>query len=266
MINKYFKVHVLASGSKGNSILVQAGGTSILIDAGISSRQIVGKLAQLGVKPHELDGVFVTHEHKDHVGGLPVFSKRAQVPIFAREKTWLAMDCIRQIERTYCRLLPITKLNVGDFLIKPFFISHDAVEPVGFSFFYKDQKCSFATDLGCYNQEIKEAIADSDVLILEANHDEQMLKEGSYPRFLKERIKSEQGHLSNLQAGTLLAEIVEKKMIDVFLAHLSQENNRPSLAEKTVNGILSAKGKIDKVTLYVASQIQMVSNCKKEVE
>lgn len=266
MLNKHFKVHTLASGSKGNCILLQAGSTSILIDAGISSRQIVGKLGQLGVKPHELSGVFITHEHKDHINGLPVFAKRAQVPIFTREKTWLAMDCIKQIERSFCRLLPLTQMTIGDIIVKPFFISHDAAEPVGFSFFYKKEKCSLATDLGFVSDDVKKVVADSDVLILEANHDLKMLNEGSYPRFLKERIKGKQGHLSNLDAGNLLAQIVDKKLTDVFLAHLSQENNRPTLAKKTVNDILANENKLDKVNLYLSSQIEIVSNCKKESE
>lgn len=266
MINKHFKVHMLASGSKGNSILVQAGSTSILIDAGISSRQIVGKLGQLGVKPNDLSGVFITHEHRDHVGGLPVFAKRAQVPVFTREKTWLAMDCIRQIERSFCRLLPLNEITIGDIVVKPFFISHDATEPIGFSFFYKKEKCSLATDLGFVSTDVKEALAGSDVIILEANHDLKMLNEGRYPRFLKERIKSKHGHLSNSDAGKLLTEIVDKKRTEIFLAHLSQENNRPTLALQTVSDILANEDKLDKVSIYLASQIEIVSNCKKESE
>ena len=266
MIDKYFKVHVLASGSKGNSILVQAGNTSLLIDAGISSRQIAGKLGQLGVRPDDLSGVFITHEHRDHINGLPVFAKRAQVPIFTREKTWLAMDCIRQIEKSFCRLLPLTEMSIGDIVVKPFFISHDAAEPIGFSFFYKQQKCSLATDLGFVSADVKKALADSDVIILEANHDPKMLNEGRYPRFLKERIRSKHGHLSNIDAGMLLAEIVESKETEVFLAHLSQENNRPTLAYKTVSDILANESKLDKVCLYMASQIEIVSNCKKASE
>ena len=266
MMANSFQVHVLASGSKGNAVLVRAGKTSILVDAGISSKRLVAGLAKAGVKPGELTGIFVTHEHKDHVAGLPVFSRRAAVPIFAREKTWLAMDCRRLIERSVCRLLPETELRIGDIQLRPFFVSHDAAEPVGFEFFYRDKKCVLATDLGFVDSNVKQALAGSEVVLVESNHDVQLLRDGNYPRFLKERIRGSRGHLSNADTAALLADIVGSDYTEVFLLHLSQENNRPQLAQETVRDLLQARGVWSRVSLQVASQDVMVSNCEREMD
>ncbi len=247
-------------------MLLEAGKTSILIDAGISARRIVAGLAKAGLKPGDLSGIFVTHEHTDHVAGLPVFSRRAAVPVFTREKTWQAMDAFRAMERTLCRLLPEGDIKIGELTVRPFPVSHDAADPVGFEFFYRSSKCALATDLGFADSRVKQALSGSNLLILEANHDPQMLSEGGYPRFLKERIRGSRGHLSNQAAGILLSEVVEQPETEVFLVHLSQENNRPSLAERTVNNFLANKGILHKTILKLASQDELVSNCKVGVD
>ncbi len=259
-----FNVHILASGSKGNSLLLRAGNTSILIDAGISARRITAGLAKAGVRPEQLSAILVTHEHNDHVSGLPVFSRRACAPIFTREKTWLSMEGFRSIERSYCRLLPEGDIKIGDITVRPFSVPHDAADPVGFEFFFRESKCSLATDLGFAGSRVKEALSGSGLIILEANHDAKMLSEGGYPRFLQERIRGSRGHLSNMDAGMLLADVVDQPEVEVFLVHLSQENNRPALAEEAVSGFLAKKGLLHRACLKLASQDTQISNCNEE--
>jgi phosphoribosyl 1,2-cyclic phosphodiesterase len=195
------------------------------------------------------------------VRGLSAFVEKSQVPVFAREETWLALAGLNRVRSDCRRLLPMRESAVGDLFVRPFAVSHDAAAPVGFNIFYKSWKCSLATDLGFADGEVKTAIAGSDVFIVEANHDEKMLASGSYPPAMKKRIGGGKGHLSNAQAGRLLAAVCGGKRTEVFLAHLSQENNRPELAQKTVADILSAHGAAGSTSIYVTSQDGLVSNC-----
>lgn len=235
------QVHILASGSSGNAIYFQVGETRILIDAGISARRIEHGLASVGVKACDLDGILVTHEHTDHVKGIDVFVRRHHIPVFARPKAWDMMSFRDKLPSNCIKFLE-ADLELKDLYIKPFSISHDAIDPVGFSLFSHNFKGVVATDLGVVNKEVKEALCLADIAILEANHDIKMLKGGSYPAFLKNRILSSKGHLSNIEAGKLLANIKKKPNMQVFLAHLSQENNRPSIAYNTVSQILTKAG------------------------
>jgi phosphoribosyl 1,2-cyclic phosphodiesterase len=222
------------------------------------------ELALRGLRPRDLAGVFLTHEHSDHVSGLPGLVSKARCPVFAREAAWLALNCLGKVERAYRRLLPMDELNLGDLLIRPFAVPHDAAEPLGFNVFYRRRKLSLATDLGYVPGVVKAAFADSDVIIIEANHDEKMLSEGSYPAFLKARISGRQGHLSNAAAGRLLADVAGGRTKEIFLAHLSEENNRPELALRTVKDCLAERG--SGAALYVASQHRPVSNHNGECE
>ena len=259
-MSKDFQVHIFASGSKGNAILVQGGGVAILLDAGISARRIEAHLSALNISLHELAGIFITHEHADHVRGLPALAKKTDIPVFARERTWLALANLKAIKHAQRRLLPKEQMSVGDLTIRPFEVSHDAAEPVGFNVFCGARKGAFATDLGFGGREVKEALADSDIIVLEANHDPLLLAQGDYPPFLKKRISSRNGHLSNAQAGKLLADVAGKKEATVFLAHLSQNNNRPELAQKTVLDVLTAHGLDARFSLRVALPDSCVSS------
>ncbi|MDR3349424.1 MAG: MBL fold metallo-hydrolase [Acidaminococcales bacterium] len=263
MMGDSFRVHVLASGSKGNAVLVGAGRTTIMIDAGISARRLERELGGLGLGARDLAGIFITHEHTDHVKGLPAFAEKSQVQVFAREETWLALEGLRKIPPGCRRLLPMRETAVGDLCVRPFAVSHDAAAPVGFNIFYRSRKCSLATDLGFAGEEVKAALSGSDVFIVEANHDEKMLAGGSYPPAMKKRIGGGKGHLSNTQAGRLLAEVCGGKTTQVFLAHLSRENNRPELAQKTVADILAGRGAAG-ASIYVTSQEVLVSNYGRE--
>ncbi|MBP2650320.1 MAG: yycJ [Firmicutes bacterium] len=248
-------VHVLASGSRGNSTFLQLGDANILIDAGISARRIKTELDKIDVDICDLDGVLITHEHRDHINGLSTLTRKYGVPVYARPATWeaiLSQPAVKAIPLS-CQLELTASLDIGNVKIESFSISHDAVDPVGFSLYHSHTKYAFATDLGFVTDTVKKALALSDVIVLEANHDIDMLKQGSYPSFLKNRILSNRGHLANTDAGWTLARLNRKKQCHVFLAHLSQENNRPEVAEKTVAEILTEEGCTvgDDVTLHL---------------
>lgn len=231
------QVHILASGSTGNAVLIELGDKKFLIDTGISARRIEQGLAGVGVQAGGLDGVLITHEHSDHIKGLDVFIRRHQIPVYARPATWGGIPCRDRLPKECCWDLG-ESLDFGPVRVAPFSISHDAADPVGYAFYYKDQKCVLATDMGIVTDIVEQALADTDVLVLESNHDVQMVQNGPYPTFLKKRILGDEGHLSNLQAGKLLSQISRKAKMQVFLAHLSQKNNLPRLAEQTVAEVL----------------------------
>lgn len=235
------KVHVLASGSAGNAIFLKNEHTSILIDAGISARRIKNSLAAIGTAIEDIDGVFITHEHSDHIKGLPTLLKKYRLPVYTRPATWEAMPFKEPLPYECYRGLP-ESVDIGTVKIEPFSISHDAADPVGFNFFCRGNKCSVATDLGFVTENVKKALALSDILVLESNHDTEMLEKGSYPWPLKKRIMSNRGHLSNIDAAWTIARLPRKTHTHVFLAHMSQENNRPELARETVGTILSSQG------------------------
>lgn len=230
----------IASGSSGNSLYIGTEHTRILIDAGVSGKRITEGLGTVGVVGNQVDALFITHEHLDHVKGAGVFSRRFDVPVYATMETWDAM------EDTLGKIAPRNRRYVyegepcviNDMCINPFSIPHDAANPVGYGVTVGDKKVTVATDIGHVTDALRENLTDSDILLLEANHDEELLKKGSYPWRLKQRILGEKGHLSNKTAGALLSEIMSGRLKHVFLGHLSEENNRPHLAYETVADIL----------------------------
>ncbi len=228
----------IASGSSGNCIYIGDGRHHILIDAGISRKRIVEGLEALGVLPEELDGILVTHEHSDHIKGIPMMEKMFATPVFATGGT-LAEICEKDKNgdvRSEClhQIYPEESFRIGDFHITPFPMSHDAAEPVCYTVESHGKKLGMATDLGIYERHTVEYLGGSDCLILEANHDISMLEAGKYPYALKRRILSSKGHLSNEEAGELLSKLYHRKLKYVFLAHLSKENNYPKLAYEAV--------------------------------
>ena len=239
------QVHVLASGSTGNAILVQAGETNLLVDAGISARAIGNALAEIEIQPHDLAGVFITHEHADHVNGLETLSKKYQIPVFTRYKTWLALACSEQIPGPLRYVLNDRFISMGNIKVEFFSVSHDAADPVGFAFAYKEQKAVIMTDLGRIDYHLLEKAAYADIIVLESNHDMHMLHSGPYPFFLKKRISGPKGHLSNDEAGMFLCQVPKKSHLSVLLAHLSQNNNTLPLAKYTVSQALYEHGADD---------------------
>ena len=235
------QLHILASGSTGNAIFIELGDARFLVDAGISARRIEQGLKAVGVHPGDLDAILVTHEHGDHVSGLPVFTRRFKTPVYTRRRTWDAFQAAYHVEPEFRRELG-ARLEIGSVCIEPFAISHDAAEPVGFSFHHGEIKCVIATDMGCVSERVERDMAGADVMVFESNHDVGMLRSGPYPEHLKKRILGNRGHLSNLDTGRCLARMDRKNGMHVFLAHLSQHNNCPDLALSTVQQVLDRQG------------------------
>lgn len=235
------RVSVLASGSSGNATFVQIGETKLLVDAGISARRIRAGLAGIGVAVEEISGVLITHEHRDHIGGLATLAKKYALPVYARPETFRGM-ALGQALPEKCRVAIGDRFGVGGLRVEAFNIPHDAADPVGFSIYGERIKCTVATDLGFVTSSVQKALDDSDVLVLEANHDVDLLKGGSYPRHLKQRIMSNRGHLSNYDAAWALVRMKKRAHTKVFLAHLSEQNNRPEVARETVCSVAERQG------------------------
>mgnify|MGYP000897819447 CR=1 FL=1 len=235
------KFSSLASGSSGNCHFISNGRENLLVDAGLSGKRIQQKLEERGFDPQTLTGILISHEHNDHILGAGILSRRFDVPIYANEATWQAMeDKLGKIKPENRRVFATEEHLVLEGLeVLPYGIPHDAAEPVGFILKNKTTKISIATDLGYIDKGIIDKIQDSDLVILESNHDVDMLKAGSYPYYLKRRILSDVGHLSNEAAGDAIVNLIKKNVKRVLLAHLSKENNFPELAMMTIKNILS---------------------------
>lgn len=229
----------LASGSSGNCLLFSDGKTHILIDAGISCRRIKTGFAALGLDLADLSAVLVTHEHSDHISGLTTLTKHYNFPIWASRGT--AGELNRRIAFLEDRLFhfsPGGSFTVGDLHINTFPISHDAAQPTGYTITDGHRTATVVTDLGIVTDEVMNAVSCADLLVLESNHDEHMLRQGPYPAFLKSRILGDCGHLSNKTAGAVACAAVAGGASKVVLAHLSKENNTPGLAHQTVSDLL----------------------------
>lgn len=246
----------LYSGSSGNCLYLENGDTKILIDAGVSGKRIEENLKKIQVDPHELTALLLSHDHVDHTKGAGVLSRRYNIPIYANSGTWeVASTCLGKISpENRIVFASNQELTLNGLSVIPFSISHDAGEPVGFSITNGKNKISIVTDTGEISSDIMERIRDSDLAIIESNHDVDMLKAGPYPYPLKRRILGEKGHLSNEVAASAVLELVEKGLRRVMLAHLSEENNFPELAFETTNSLLTRnKIKVQKdVSLEVA--------------
>ncbi|MHB1125837.1 MAG: MBL fold metallo-hydrolase [Bacillota bacterium] len=252
------KVGILASGSSGNAYYLGTPQCNLLIDAGISGKAIVRSLGQLGVKGQDLHAIIVTHEHKDHIHGVGVLSRKYNLPVYATEGTWKGMEnLVGPIDNNNKRLLPAYGMvEFGDAWLEVFPISHDAREPIGVVFCDALTKVAVATDTGFITPAMRKGLTNSDVLIMEANHDPGMLWAGSYPYRLKRRIVSPVGHMSNGRAGEALAELIGSRTTRVVLAHLSKENNQPDLARNTVLQVLDEWGVTQQVNISVAPRLE----------
>jgi len=245
------KMAVLASGSSGNSIYLSTDNTAILIDAGLSGKELERRMKSVKLNPEDISAILVTHEHGDHIKGAGVLSRRYNIPIYASAGTWkTARKKLGKIGKGYERTIE-ESWQLGDFEITSFPIPHDAAEPVGFVVSDGDVNFGLATDIGYIADELYDHLKDLDCILLEANHDIDLLREGSYPGMLKRRIRGNEGHLSNDETAELLPELLktnEKSSCPVvLLSHLSAENNRPELAYLTVkNSVCSAGFQIGK--------------------
>lgn len=223
----------LFSGSSGNALFVQAGRTRVLIDAGKPGKTITEALDSIGVEPQTLDAILITHEHSDHIAGAGVMARRYRLPVYATTETWAAMDAKvgvipPELRRTFDKK---QDFYLGDLGVVPFAIPHDAADPVGYRLWCGGISIATATDLGHFSKAVGQAIAGSSLALLESNHDPDMLKRNpNYSAYLKQRILSNRGHLSNEACADALLQLVESGVRNVILGHLSGENNLPELA------------------------------------
>ena len=236
----------IASGSSGNCTYTGTGRTSVLIDAGLSGKKIEEGLRSIDRRPEELDAILVTHEHIDHIQGIGVMARRYHIPIYTTPGTAEYLITSKQQGRIDIGLLhmiePDRPFGIGDLQITPFRIWHDAAQPVGFRLTDGKKSVAVATDMGCYDEYITEHLKDLDGIVLEANHDVNMLEAGPYPWPLKQRILGQYGHLSNELAGRLLCDILNGHMTAILLGHLSKENNYGPLALATVCSEIALSG------------------------
>lgn len=230
------KVCSLFSGSSGNCIFVSYKDTALLIDAGVSGRRIEKALANIGESFDNMAGIFITHEHCDHISGAGVLSRRYKLPLYANSFTWKAIGTsLGKINSNHMREInPGQNMDVGDIGMRPFLIPHDAACPVGYNIFINNKKLTIATDIGHMDETILSNLEHSDMILLESNHDINMLRTGRYPWPLKQRILGDKGHLCNETAGQVVAHLAKGGTKQFLLGHLSQENNFPELAYRTV--------------------------------
>ena len=228
----------IASGSSGNCIYVGSDNSHILVDAGISNKRIEQGLNEIGLKGSELDGIVITHEHSDHTKGLGVLARKYGVPLYGTKETLEEVSKQKSLgeypRELYHPICPDVDFFVGDLEVKPFSIDHDAANPVAYRIQHDHNSVAVATDMGHYDQYIIDHLQGLDALLLESNHDVNMLQAGPYPYYLKRRILGDHGHLSNENAGRLLCCILHDNLKRILLGHLSKENNYEELAYETV--------------------------------
>lgn len=242
-------VCVLGSGSRGNSIYVSDGATSILVDAGFSAREIDRRMRSQGLDPARLNAILITHEHTDHMRGVERLVRRHHLPVYLTAGTHqgaASLQYLPEIHPFACG----SEIRINTLTVRPFSISHDARDPAGFTIGANGSRIGIATDLGHVTALVREHLRGCRLLILEANHDPEMLMDGPYPWFLKQRIRSRIGHLSNQESCRLLEDILHPALEQVVLAHLSETNNTPAKAMTEMSTLLSGTS----VRLSAASQ------------
>ncbi|MBQ6230102.1 MAG: MBL fold metallo-hydrolase [Eubacterium sp.] len=237
------KLMNIASGSSGNVTFVGTENTAVLVDAGISMKKIEEGLNSIDMSARDLDAIVITHEHTDHIKGLGVLSRKYGIPIYATAGTIKGIGEISSVGRIdnglYNQISSDIPFQVGDLTIEPHSIWHDAYEPVCYSITDGKSKAAIATDLGDFNDYLVKCLSDSDMLLIEANHDVRMLEAGPYPYDLKKRILGQKGHLSNETSGRFIKKLLNDHIETIILGHLSKENNIPELAYEAVKYELS---------------------------
>src|SRR3989440_286226 len=260
-------VSVLASGSRGNSAIVRSATTTILVDAGISCRETFKRMKAAGDDPHILSAILITHEHTDHVYGLAVLARKLNVPIFMTGATHQAWA--RAVRDSVGENPAVSKLElfssgcrfqIGDIAVTPFTIPHDAADPVGFAFRSEGIKVAIATDLGYIPPNVCDHLRGCDVLMIESNHDVEMLRGGPYPWSVKQRVMSRVGHLSNEALAHFFASDYDGGAAFLILAHLSECNNHPELARESAERALAPRGKLLGNRVMLASQSEAMES------
>jgi len=235
---------VLASGSTGNAIYVETENQRFLVDAGLSGKQMDGLFQQIGREMKNLSGILVTHEHSDHIKGIGIVARKYKLPIYANEKTWNAMSgLIGEVpaEQKFTFEMETVK-SFGSLDIESFGVSHDAAEPMFYVFHHEGKKLVLITDTGYVSDRMKGIISNADAYVFESNHDVQMLRMGRYPWNIKRRILGDYGHVSNEDAAIAMSEVIGDNTKQIYLAHLSLDNNMKDLARMAVSQTLEGRG------------------------
>lgn len=249
-------VSVLGSGSRGNACVVRQGETHILVDAGFSFKALRARMAMANLSPEFLNAIFITHEHADHIQALPMFAKRCPVDVYASPGT---IQALRKKMKILPPLHPIRgPMVLGDLHVRAFSVPHDAADPVGFVIADPDGgTLGIATDMGVVPSSVRDALASLDSLILESNHEMEMLINGRYPWAIKQRIRGRNGHLSNEQACEALPSLLSGRLRTLVLAHLSEENNDPELVSFYIREVLSTE-RATHVKMKIARQHEVM--------
>jgi phosphoribosyl 1,2-cyclic phosphodiesterase len=250
---------MLGSGSAGNSALVATDHCKILVDGGLSARQLALRLEQCGVMPEQLDGVLLTHEHTDHICGIDVLCRKFDLPVYCNRLTADALSCNGSMEgRRNCRIFETgSEFSICDITVQTFPVPHDAVDPLGFVFQAGSGSLGFITDLGYVTKLIVERLRHVQTLVIETNHDERLLQNDTHrPWPVKQRIQSRHGHLSNTAAAGVIEELLPGKIERVVLGHLSRDCNTPALALNAMRGSLEKCGKVD-LEIHCATQFEI---------
>ena len=256
-----FSISVLASGSRGNCTVLSSSRTRLLVDCGLSCRETCRRLASQGIAPESLSAILITHEHSDHVAGVHVMAKKFRLPVYMTEPThgaWQRQFKDASGNRVHAeRLQPFSAgrpFTVGDIDVLPFTIPHDAADPVGFRFLAEGLRVAIATDLGFIPPNVRDQLRACDGLVLESNHDLEMLRGGPYPWAVKQRVMSRVGHLSNESLADFLATDYDGGAAFLILAHLSEQNNLPDLARVAAERALGMRQGLWGSRLLLASQ------------
>jgi phosphoribosyl 1,2-cyclic phosphodiesterase len=240
---------VLASGSRGNALLIKTQNTRLMVDCGLGVRTLLPLMQSVGVHPKDLNTILITHEHTDHVRGIERFFSHTRAALYASEGTLDAID--RMIPaRATVGVATADAFDIGGIAVQAIPVPHDAAEPLAYHITIGEHRLTVATDLGEVTRDVAKALKHSTIAVFESNHDEDMLQNGSYPEILKRRIRSSTGHLSNRQCSSALESCRETDLSTVILAHLSDENNEPEIARATTGAILD--GTV--CSLYVTRQ------------
>jgi len=229
---------VLGSGSKGNATFVESGQTRLLIDAGFSGKEIERRLLSIGIEPETLSGILITHEHSDHTRGAAILSRRYGFPVFVNDATLEAALPVLENLRFRHAFITGNTFVFQDVQIHPYAISHDAADPVGFLVNDGERIMGYCTDTGAVSKLMHHRLSNCHGLVLECNHDPDLLRNGPYPPSLQQRVRGKTGHLANADAADFLAAILHDGLEHVVLSHLSESNNRPHLAQEAMNGVL----------------------------
>ena len=246
---------MLASSSSGNSTFIRTDRTCILVDAGLSKRDILARLAAVGEAPENLNAILITHEHSDHVSGLVTLAKQLNVPIFITRLTAPAIPWGEYAPNLDCFQAGMT-FSVGDIEVDSFTIPHDAIDPVGFCFRAQGIKIGIVTDLGYLTDSIKFHLRGTDLLVLESNHDLEMLKVGPYPWSVKQRVMGRKGHLSNEVVSDFIQSDLDSSISTLVLGHLSEHNNHPEIVRNMAGRALDGAGRSLFTRLVVAEPKQ----------